>query len=151
MGSVSELSPRVAVPAAAQSALLPSSPAPSRGGSEGPSLIEPRRRFLVSWKPGSRITESSRKTGSRESRERWRAGHVSFLSGLGEARGKGTWGLRREPSTFGRKCSSRNRLKMQIVSEGRPIPVWFIHSRGILCNICFKITVPPINRNILIC
>ena len=123
--------------------LLP--PAPWRGGSKGP-----RRHFLASWKTGRRITECSREISSRENRERQRAGHTSSPSGLGEARGKGTWGLGWEPSTFGRKrCSSRNRLKMHIISEGRPIPVCFVHSQCILCNICFKITVPPINRNIL--
>ena len=112
--------------------------------------VEPRRHFLASWKTGSRITECSREISSRENRERQRAGHISSPSGLGEARGKGTWGLGWEPSTFGRKrCSSRNRLKMHIISEGRPIPVCFVHSQCILCNICFKITVPPINRNIL--
>ena len=123
---------------------------PREVGQRARHRVEPRRHFLASWKPGSRITERSMETSSRENRERWRAGHFSSPSGLGEARGKGTWGLGWEPSTFGRKhCSSRNRLKMQIVSEGRPIPVCSVHSRCILCNICFKITVPSINRNIL--
>lgn len=79
MGNFLELSPRVAVPAATPStAFFPQHP--REVGQRARHQVEPRRRFLVSWKPGSRIAGSSREMGSRGNRERRRAGHVSSPS-----------------------------------------------------------------------
>lgn len=81
-----------------------------------PSLSTAKASFCsVSWKPGSRTTEHSRKTAP-EKREVGE-GHVFPPSGVGKVRGKGPGVWDWSPAhTGGNECSSKNGLKMQVVS-----------------------------------